>query len=419
MAEFFVRPERVRVACVVVAILCGVSVRAQQTEAGPTGSVVGSVEFDETRLPARFAQIRLVPKPGDADLVHVEGQTQASEKRGPHLSVVTGISEMDGRFRIDGVPDGDYFAGAFLSGYVTPGTSAAVDVATDEQLKQLIASMPVVHIKAGQVASVNVTLHRGAVIAGRVQFADGSPAIGAQVGWELAERDIGIQSVRLARPSPLQEIVRLFEYDTQHNHGGMIDDEGHYRIFGLPPGKYIVSTVIVSQLGSGRVIMSDGSDAHASDRNQMIPNITTVYGPGVFRRGEAKVFEIRGDEQVTDADVKIDMSGLHTIRGKVLAGEDRQVPSQVMVRLKEGGRDLPQLATTEEDGSFQIYVPSGSYTLLVTGWANLTVPANTADIGQPSRNYQQAKVAVVVGAGDVALGEVVLTALKPGEKMEY
>src|ERR1700679_3049943 len=106
MAELSVRRERVRVACAVVALLCGVFVQAQQTEAGPsglTGSVVGSVEFDETRLPVRLAQIRLVPKTADAELVHVEGQTEVSEKTGPHLRMVTGISEMDGRFRIDGV----------------------------------------------------------------------------------------------------------------------------------------------------------------------------------------------------------------------------------------------------------------------------------------------------------------------------
>jgi hypothetical protein len=252
-----------------------------------------------------------------------------------------------------------------------------------------------------------------------VQFADGSPAIGAQVGWELAEKDVAIQSVRLARPSPLQEIVRPFEYYTQHKHGGATDDEGRYRISGLPPGKYIVITVIVSQLGSGQVVMSDGSGSRTSGRNQMYPNMTTVYGPGVFRRGEAKVFEISGDEQVTDADVKIDISGLHTIRGRVLAGADRHVPSQAMVSLKEGGRDL-QLATMEEDGSFQInYVPSGSYTLAVLGFPDMTVPANTTDAPQVLRNYQQAKVAVVVGGSDVVLDEVVLTAFKPGEKVDW
>jgi hypothetical protein len=282
-------------ACVGLAILCGASGMAQQLAEAPknasalTGSVVGYVQFDETQLPARFAEVRLVPRPADADLVHVEGRTETSEKLAetsakpePHLSMVSGVSEMDGRFHIDGVPAGDYLAGAVMSGYVLPGAAAAVDVATEEQLKQLIASMPMVHVKAGQVASVNLMLHRGAVITGRVRFADGSPAIGSKVGAELVERDLGVESVRLTQPSALRQIVRGFEYDTQNNRGGAVDDEGRYRIFGLRPGKYIVGTTIVSQLGSGQVTMSDGSGSRARGRNRIYPNMTTVYGPGVF-----------------------------------------------------------------------------------------------------------------------------------------
>jgi hypothetical protein len=391
-----------------------------------TGSVVGYVQFDETQLPVRFAEVRLVPRPADADLVHVEGRTEISEKPAetsekpePHLRMVSGVSEMDGRFHIDGVPAGDYLAGAVMSGYVLPGTAAAVDVATEEQLKQLIASMPMVHVKAGQVASVNLMLHRGAVITGRVRFADGSPAIGSKVGWELVERDLGVESVRMENPSALQQSVREFEYDTQNNRGGATDDEGRYRIFGLRPGKYIVSTVIVSPLGSGQVTMSDGSGSRAGG-NRIYPNMTTVYGPGVFRREEAKVFEIRGEEQVTDADLKIDISGVHTIKGRLLAGEDRHVLGQAIIRLKQGGRDLPQLVGIEADGSFEIdYVPSGSYTLGVIGFDNMTVSANVTGAERELPMYQQAKVAVVVGASDVVLDDVVLTALKPGEKMDW
>jgi hypothetical protein len=104
----------------------------------------------------------------------------------------------------------------------------------------------------------------------------------------------------------------------------------------------------------------------------------------------------------------------------VLAGEDRHVPSQAMIRLKQGGRDLPQFATIEDDGSFEIdYVPSGSYTLWVTGSGDMTVPANVTEAARQSQMYQQAKVAVVVGESDVVLDEVVLRALKPGEKMEW
>ena len=47
---------------------------------------------------------------------------------------------------------------------------------SEDQLESLIASLPQVHVGAGQTAGVSLTLHRGAVIGGRMQFADGSPS---------------------------------------------------------------------------------------------------------------------------------------------------------------------------------------------------------------------------------------------------
>ena len=418
--------NQVRVTYAALALLLGTSAKAQRSEvalkhpSALTGSVVGYVNNDETRLPVRFAEIRLVPKPTDAVLDRAEDQTSHSETSEPHLRMVSGISVMDGSFRMDDVPVGDYFAGALMAGYVASGTSVAADVATGDELKRLIASMPTVHVGAGQVVSVNLTLHRGAVMAGRVQFADGSPATGAKVSWELAERDLAVASIRMAVPSPLQEIMREFEYYTQHDHWLMTDDEGRYRIFGLPPGKYIVSTIIASQLGSGQVEMSDGSGSRASGQNRIYPDLTTVYAPGVLRRRDAKVFKVRGDEQVTDADLKLDLSGLHTIRGKVLAGEDHHVPSSATLRVLENGKDIGRFVETEDDGSFQInYLPSGSYMLEVMGSPDMTIPASKTDSPQVLRNYQMAKLAVVVDEHDVVLDDLLLVALKPGEKMEW
>jgi hypothetical protein len=419
--------DQLRAAYIVLAILFAAlaPARAQQPEAvaksppALTGSVVGYVSYDETRLPARFAEIHLVPKPADAVLARAEDKTNPSEMPEPHLRMVSGISAMDGSFHIDGVPVGDYLAGALMAGYVASGTSMPADDATDDQLKSMIASMPTVHVGEGQIVNVNLALHRGAMMTGRVQFADGSPAIGVKVQWELADRDLGVASVRMARSSPLREIVREFDYYAQHDLSVTADDEGRYRIFGLAPGKYIVSTTIASQLGSGQVLMTDGNGFRASGRNRSYPDLTTVYAPGVFRRKGSKVFEIRGDEQVTDADLRIDPSGLHTVRGKVLAGEDHHVPSTTILRVLEDGRDTGRLVETEDDGTFQInYLPSGSYTLEVIGSPDTTVPTGVADPARVLRHYQMGKLAVVVDEHDVVLDDLLLTALKPGEKMD-
>ncbi|MDQ2776081.1 MAG: hypothetical protein M3Y57_14370 [Acidobacteriota bacterium] len=128
--------------------------------------------------------------------------------------------------------------------------------------------------------------------------------IGATVEWELAENNLALESVRLATPSPLLETVRKFEYYTSHNRRVATDDIGNYRIFGLPPGNYIVSTILPSQFGStAQVLLSDGSGLEPARQPSPYPEMTLVYSPRVFRRSDARIFQIRGPTQVINADL--------------------------------------------------------------------------------------------------------------------
>jgi hypothetical protein len=398
---------------------------AQQSSAVPknssavTGSVAGYVVYDETKLPARFAEIHLVPKPADAELVLLKDPSivsaEPSTQSEPRLSLALGSTGMDGSFRLDGVPAGDYFVVAIKPGYVTPGALTDLQASEDE-LKRLIPSLPSVSIAVGQVASVNLTLHRGAVISGRMQFADGSPAIGAGVVWEPADNILFRGGYRNKVLTPLAHALQSFGSVQESSRKAVADDEGRYRLYGLPPGKYVVSTMIGLNHGSGQIITDKGS-ASASGREHLYPELIVVYEPGVFRRKDAKVFEIRGDERVMDADFKIDPEGLHTLRGKVLSSEDRHAPNGAMVRLKEeGAKEVGRFVEIEEDGSFQInYLPPGSYTLEVNATDRFDSPGGPEKI----RYYKTVKLAVVVGEHDVMLDDVLLNALKPGEKMEF
>ena len=165
---------------------------APESPSALTGSVTGFVYYAETRLPARFAEINIVPIPSNADVAPVKDQPippGGPQQRALRVQRVFGTSGMDGSFRLDGVPAGDYLVTAFKPGYITPGVAAMDWSLSEDQLKSLIASLPQVHVGVGQTAIVSLTLHRGAVIAGRMQFADGSPVIGAMVGCESIESD--------------------------------------------------------------------------------------------------------------------------------------------------------------------------------------------------------------------------------------
>jgi len=415
-------------ALVFLVILSHRSAQPQQPEAGPenppalAGSVTGLVVYAGNQLPARFAEIRLVPKPADlafVSLVPIKPLTSAGppQRKAALPRFVVGSSGMDGRFRLDGVPSGDYFVAALKPGYMTPGATTQMD-ASESELKDVVASLAVVHVAAGGVATANLTLRRGATISGRMEYADGSPAIGVRVGAEPLEGitfRTDLNNLRRMTLSPLQNALQSLSHPQAPQPNVLTDDEGRFRIFGLPPGKYIVSTMIVLDHSLGQVTMDDGNSAHVG-REHMFPEMIVVYGPGAFRRKDAKVFEIRGDEQITDADLTIDPNGLHTLRGKVLAAEDHHAPT-ALIRLKEdGAKDAVRLVENEDDGSFQVnYLPSGKYTLEITSIdaPNLT---DSADGPKEPRPYKTVRLTAVVGDQDVVLDDVLMTPLKPGEK---
>jgi hypothetical protein len=140
-----------------------------------------------------------------------------------------------------------------------------------------------------------------------------------------------------------------------------------------------------------------------------------VFAPGVFRWKDAKIFDIRGDEQITDVDLNIDPGDLHSVRGRILAGQDRHAPGGGMVLLEEDGAGVEsRLAELEDDGSFELhFLPPGRYTLGVTA----SDPMTPDPVG-PGQMYKTMKMAVVVGEHDVVLDDLMMTVLKPGEKDE-
>jgi hypothetical protein len=377
----------------------------------PAGILTGHVYAADTRLPIRFAEVRLVPIPGEAARAQPEIFSDGSSRPRPQLRQVNGMTGVDGSLHLEGVPEGDYLVAALKSGYVTPGAGAAMDAAEDD-LKKIIASLQRIHIAGGQTATVNLTLYRGGVVSGHMQYADGSPAIGSPVAIEPLDNFLLHPHPANQVLSPLWSALAALTTETQRQQVQMTDDQGSFRVAGLPSGKYIIGTIVSLYADTARVSMSDGSDP--SDAYQpMYPQMLTVYGPGVTSRKDARVFEVRAGEQTTDADLKIDFRGLHSLTGRLAAQAGHAVPSQGMVQIwRNGDKAVGRFVELRPDATFRIdYLEPGAY--------NIEINANEVPMtpsGPPVRFYKTVKLTAVVADQDVPLGEIVMTPLKPGEE---
>ena len=87
-------------------------------------------------------------------------------------------------------------------------------------------------LPAGQtLEKVVIGLPRGSVIAGRIVDEFGEPLTGAQVS---VQRYAYVNGMRQLRPA---------------GQGDRTDDQGAFRVFGLPPGEYYVSATLRDDRG--------------------------------------------------------------------------------------------------------------------------------------------------------------------------
>ncbi len=183
--------------------------------------------------------------------------------------------------------------------------------------------------------NVTVTLVRGSVITGRVTTASGDPMIGVRVSATMVKDPDG-QPVR------------------QGGSGGArsTDDRGVYRLYGLAPGTYIVSTQ--NSMSGPTPTPYEG-------------NVVTYY-PSATRDTAAEVTVTSGGE-LTGVDIRFRGERGRSVSGTIAGGADpiqREVGVSVNLRSAATGATVggEYVRTTFASG-FAIHgVPDGEYELI-------------------------------------------------------
>jgi hypothetical protein len=231
----------------------------------PTGSISGRVTLGNKPAPG----VTLLLAPGDHD---------ANENLLPSAT-----TDEDGHFQLSHVP-----AGTFLLQTFTP---AFVSSSND----QLGRPGKLIDLTEGEaVDGVDIALTRGGVITGRITDANGRPLI--------------------------QEGVRLKALDERGQKRGVnlpysfmmssTDDRGVYRLFGVPPGRYLVSAGVDTKTGYGRP--GYGSNYYP-----------LTYHPDTADDSKAAVVDITSGGEATGVDITLGRaSKTYSVSGRVVDADN-------------------------------------------------------------------------------------------------
>jgi hypothetical protein len=239
----------------------------QQTESKPaTGSISGRVTIGAE--PAAGVMVALQP-----EVYSLEALSKA-------------VTDTEGRFRLLDVPAGRYRVVPTAPLFLMPS--------------EIPGDLPgkLVTVKAGEaVEELEFRLTRGGVITGRVTDAKGQPVIEERVNVTLLDE-------RGSRRPFFNSNSTLLLNQT--------DDRGIYRIFGLPPGRYIVSA------GTGNL----GSQFRFTTGPAQRPRI---YHPDATDQAKATIVEVTANGETSNVDIRFPVPPqFYAVTGRIVDAETNQ-----------------------------------------------------------------------------------------------
>ncbi|MCS7023346.1 MAG: carboxypeptidase regulatory-like domain-containing protein [Bryobacteraceae bacterium] len=264
-------------------------------------------------------------------------------------------TDSSGRFTIPSVEPGKYRLSVTRSGFVDQ------DYGSNDYLRY---GPPLTLAPKQHLRELNIKLTPHAVITGRIVDEDGEPMVGIQV-----------EALR-NRYSQGKRVLSVYRSATTN-------DLGEYRIYGLPPGSYLVAAA-----------------ARRGPRppSQAQDDYVTTFFPGATDPNLGTFLNVAAGQQAS-ADLRLRRQATYTIKGRLSdpnAGEGRRAGVFLTPRGMSFSTTGMRPAIVDGGGNFEIRgVPPGAYFLVATS-------------GQRGRPLPAARFAVEVSTRDVEVGTLTL-----------
>jgi len=245
-------------------------------------------------------------------------------------SMRTVVADANGRFDAGRFKDGEYTIEIGKSGYLTP----------EFRGPSLIETARMVHIRPdARVHDIEVVLARGGAIVGAITDSAGEPFQGVLVR-AMRIGQVGARTVATAAGWPR-----------------LTDERGRYRIFGLPPGSYL----IVASLNATEPTL---------DRRSVV-GFAPVYYPATARAESAQTVQVELGSAITGVDLTFAASATARVTGKALNAAGDPLAGRVVLTVSARSGSVapePRFVRIGSDGSFELPdVSPGDYVLQALG----------------------------------------------------
>jgi hypothetical protein len=308
-----------------------------------------------TGEPLSRATIVLIPQPGGVDL--------------RNAFMVRSVTTLgDGRFTFDDVPPGRYQLSATRDGYAPAefgggGPNGCGTVITLEGGRPQL--------------DLSITMIPAGVIAGRLYDRDGEAA-----------SNVTVQALKYVYQNGRRVLSSVQSAQT--------NDLGEYRLFWLPPARYLVAAALEDPGNRGLNLLLEMPGVGQSSAPTSVPlpsapaartivggtspaalapgpRIVPVYYPGSPDPKAGRVIELRSGETFQGADMLVTRVQTRSIKGNIRSTNSVGTPQRLAVFLfsriaQPNGEGALRSVTVLPDGSFELpSVIPGSYVLLAAG----------------------------------------------------